>query len=119
MDQIAIKSGLPPVHLPRESCSADAENLLRTIGRMPSGDEPWVPIGTVGPLLILGHFNPASDDTWGIPDYLCVKVVISKLSYMTIFEDLQSRLDFKPLSAISPLEDILPPPASAEPISIL
>ena len=119
LNQIGRNSGLPPVQLPRTSCSADAENLLRKIGRMPSGDEPWIPIGTLGPLLILGHFNPTSDDTWGIPDYLCVKVVISKSSYTTIFEDLQSRLDFKPLSAISPLEKLLPPPDSAEPISIL
>ncbi|NRB44986.1 MAG: Flp pilus assembly complex ATPase component TadA, partial [Verrucomicrobiales bacterium] len=119
LNQIGRNSGLPPVQLPRTSCSTDAENLLRKIGRMPSGDEPWIPIGTLGPLLILGHFNPTSDDTWGIPDYLCVKVVISKSSYTTIFEDLQSRLDFKPLSAISPLEKLLPPPDSAEPISIL
>ena len=119
LDQIASRSGLPPVELPRASCSADAENLLRKLGRMAAGDEPWIPIGTLGPLPILGHFNPASDDTWGIPDYLCVKVVISKSSYATIFEDLQSRLDFKPLSAISPLEELIPPPASAEPNSIL
>ena len=119
LDQIASCSGLPPVQLLRSSCSADAENLLRKLGRMPSGDEPWIPIGTLGPLPILGHFNPVSDDAWGIPDYLCVKVVISKSNYETIFEDLQSRLDFKPLSAISPLEKLLPPPPSSEPISIL
>ncbi|MDA7605531.1 GspE/PulE family protein [Verrucomicrobiales bacterium] len=119
LDQIANLSGIPPVQLLRASCSADAENLLRKLGRMPSGDEPWIPIGALGPFPILGHFNPVSDDTWGIPDYLCVKVVISKSNYFKIFEDLQSRLDFKPLSAISPLEEILPPPPSSDPISIL
>ena len=116
LDQIANLSGIPPVQLLRASCSVDAENLLRKLGRMPSGDEPWIPIGALGPFPILGHFNPVSDDTWGIPDYLCVKVVISKSNYFKIFEDLQSRLDFKPLSAISPLEEILPPPPSSDPI---
>ena len=81
LDQIANLSGIPPVQLLRASCSADAENLLRKLGRMPSGDEPWIPIGALGPFPILGHFNPVSDDTWGIPDYLCVKVVISKSNY--------------------------------------
>ena len=58
----------------------------------------------MGPLIIIAHYDPDTEDTWGIPDLLCVKVVISSEKYMVLLEDLQSRFDFKPLSAISPLD---------------
>ena len=119
IEQIASRNGLPPVRLPRSSCPADAETLLRKLGRSASGPEPWLPVGTLGPLLILGHYNPSFTETWGIPEFLCVKVVIPQDLYATINEDLQKRLEYKPLSQVSTVEHLSAPPSTSTPHSIL
>ena len=98
IEQVARKSGLLPVKLPRSACPVDAEGILRKLGRMPKEQEPWMPVATLGPLLILGHYNPASSGTWGIPDFLCLKVVIERDAYFSISEDLRARMNYKKLT---------------------
>ena len=119
IEQIAIRNGLPPVSLPRAACPADAETMLRRLGRGAKGPEPWLPVGTLGPIIILAHYNPSFSETWGIPDFLHVKVVISQESYQLIGADLQSRIEYKPLPATSPVERLEPPPSTSTPHSIL
>jgi type II secretory ATPase GspE/PulE/Tfp pilus assembly ATPase PilB-like protein len=119
IEQIASRNGLPPVRLPRSSCPADAETLLRKLGRSASGPEPWLPVGTLGPLLILGHYNPSFTETWGIPEFLCVRVVIPQDLYASINENLQKRLEYKPVPQVSQVAHLDAPPSTSTPHSIL
>ena len=57
-----------PVKLPRSTCSIPGESLLRQLGRMATTADPWLPVGTVGPFLIMGHCRPGSTDYWGVSD---------------------------------------------------
>ena len=84
IEEIAFSAGLIPLEIIRDSCTAEAENMLRKLGRVAEGDAPWVPIGSMGPLIIIAHCDPNSEDTWGIPDLLCVKVVISAEKYLSL-----------------------------------
>ena len=119
IDEIAYKNGLIPMDLKRDSCTADNENILRKLGRVPSGDFPWIPVGSLGPLIIIAHHDPLNEDSWGIPDILCVKTVINRDKYHCLLDDLLSRLDHNPLSAISPLDGFNLPAAGQNPISII
>ena len=119
IEQLARKSGLLPVKLPRSACPVDAEGILRKLGRMPKEEEPWMPVATLGPLLILGHYNPASSGTWGIPDFLCVRVVIEREAYLSISEDLRTRMSYKPLTSSGAVENLAAPAANSTPHSIL
>lgn len=100
----AVQYGLLPIDLPRVGCSAPAESLLRKLGRSARTDAPWLPVGTVGPLLVLAHHNPKSSDSWGIPDFLTVKVVISAKQFEVVRRELVMRLQMRPLEASSPFE---------------
>ena len=64
VENVAASRDLLPVKLPRTTCSIPAESLLRQIGRMATTAEPWLPVGTVGPFLIMGHCHPQSTDYW-------------------------------------------------------
>ena len=119
IEQVAKKSGLLPVKLPRSACPVDAEGILRKLGRMPKEQEPWMPVATLGPLLIVGHYNPASISTWGIPDFLCLKVVIEREAYLSISDDLRARMNYKPLTSSGAVEGIAAPAANSTPHSIL
>ena len=119
IDKIAYQNGIVPLDIKRDSCTADAENILRKLGRVPSGDSPWVPVGSLGPLIIIAHYDPENGDTWGIPDILCVKAVIKRDKYRCLLDDLQSRLDHNPLSAISALGDFNLPADGQNPITII
>lgn len=103
-----------PVRVPRNACSAAAENLLRKLGRGAKGPEPWTPVGTVGPLIILGHYNPAFTETWGIPACLTVRVLLEQGQYTVIQEDLEKRLAYNPLAESNALENLEPPPAELD-----
>ncbi|MFP6872250.1 MAG: GspE/PulE family protein [Verrucomicrobiales bacterium] len=93
--------------------------MLRKLGRISMAEEPWIPVATLGPLLILGHYNPSSPETWGIPDFLCVRVVIEREVYASISEDLRTRMDFKPLTHTGAVEGLAPPLPNSTPHSIL
>ena len=110
LESLAARTGIPPIQVPRNTSSADAEKLLRLFGRMCRTPEPWLPLGTVGPLIILGHSNPDCRDFWGIPEIFAVKVLLTVDQYQLIREDLFKRLQYKPLPETNALEGIKPPP---------
>ncbi|MEM7600118.1 MAG: hypothetical protein AAF357_01730, partial [Verrucomicrobiota bacterium] len=78
LEGTAVQFGLLPVKLPRETCSVEAENTLRRLGRFPATDTPWLPVATLGPSLIFAHYAPKSGDMWGVPPSLAIRVAISR-----------------------------------------
>ena len=105
----AVQYGLMPIKLPRETCTADAESLVRKLGRAPQTTTPWLPVGTLGQLIVMAHYDPKCDDTWGIPGFLTVKTVISIEQYECIRRDLVSRIQARPLLNQSPYENLAAP----------
>ncbi|MDF1825645.1 MAG: GspE/PulE family protein [Verrucomicrobiales bacterium] len=104
LEGTAVQFGLLPVKLPRDTCSVEAENALRRLGRFPSTDNPWLPVATLGPCVIFAHFAPKSGDMWGIPSCLTVRIAISKEQYDKIRKDLVMRLSSAPLPKENKLE---------------
>ncbi|NLT70648.1 MAG: type II/IV secretion system protein [Verrucomicrobiaceae bacterium] len=109
LEGTAVQFGILPVKLPRETCSVDAENLLRRLGRFPQTDNPWLPVATLGPCLIFAHHSPRSADMWGVPPFLAVKVAISQDQYEKIRKDLVMRLSATPLPRHNDLESVPAP----------
>jgi type II secretory ATPase GspE/PulE/Tfp pilus assembly ATPase PilB-like protein len=109
IESVAIEFDLLPVKLPRTTCSIPAESLLRQIGRMATTAEPWMPVGTVGPFLIMGHCRPDSTDCWGVPEEFIIRIAIDPEQYESILKDFISRLGFKPIAATNPCEHLKPP----------
>ena len=81
----------------RPSLSVQTEALFRTLARLTDAPEPWLPVGPLGPLVILAHYNPAAIDTWGIPEAFCVKVLVSQDHYAEFRALLDERLGARPL----------------------
>jgi type II secretory ATPase GspE/PulE/Tfp pilus assembly ATPase PilB-like protein len=113
VEGVALQYGMMPLELARPTCTADAENLLRLLGRAPHSANPWLPVSTLGPLLILAHHDPKSDDTWGVPGFLAVRVAISAEQYETLKRDLVGRVSARPIRETSPFEAMLRPPLAA------
>lgn len=111
IEPLASAANLVPVKLPRGTCSIPAENLLRTLGRNPRSADPWVPVGTMGPLLIMAHSRTDSEDFWGVPKALVVPILIDPVQYESILKDLYARIGYKPLADANPVEQLVPPPA--------
>lgn len=112
IEGVAVQYGILPIELPRETCTADAENMVRLLGRAPSTSSPWLPVAKLGPLVIVAHHNPKCDDCWGIPDFLTVKVAISAAQYENIKRDLVMRISSRPMPAESQYENLQPPEVS-------
>lgn len=55
--------------------------LMNCLGQGPRSNHPWLPLGTLGPLLIMGHYNPASFDFMGVPKPFRVEVIITTRMY--------------------------------------
>lgn len=104
VEGIALQSGLMPVTLLRESCTPEAEKLARKLGRAPQTGEPWLPVSTVGPLLVMAHHNPQAGDLWGVPLPFTIRVLISPEQYTRARQDLVQRFLSSPLPAQNPLE---------------
>ncbi len=109
VEGIAVQFGLMPVELARQTCSVEAESLLRRLGRFPKGEDPWLPVSTLGPLLIFAHCNPKSTECWGVPPFMGVRVVISETAYHDIRKDFVARLNNTPLPAENMLERLSQP----------
>jgi type II secretory ATPase GspE/PulE/Tfp pilus assembly ATPase PilB-like protein len=112
IESLASTAGLLPVKLPRGTCSIPAETLLRTLGRSPTTPDPWVPVGTLGPLLIMAHCRSESADYWGVPSALTVPIIIEESQYDSILKDLIARIGYKPLASSNPVENMVPPPGN-------
>lgn len=110
IEGLSLQFGMLPVNLLRESCSPDAEKIIRRLGRVPYVADPWLPVSAIGPLLIMAHHNPRATDLWGVPPFLTIRVLISADQYQKTRKDLVQRFGQMPIGQQSPLEHIAPPP---------
>jgi type II secretory ATPase GspE/PulE/Tfp pilus assembly ATPase PilB-like protein len=94
----------------RPNLSVQTESLFRTLAAQTGADEPWVPVGPLGPLLIVGHYNPAVTDYWGIPQQYCLRVLLSQEHYREYRQLVEERLGTRPLGT----EPTKPPSRSLE-----
>lgn len=83
----------------RASLSAQAEGVFRLFACNTEAEEPWLPVGSVGPLLILGHYNPAATDAWSVPDPFSLRVLLTQDSYAAFRNLLDEHIDARPLGA--------------------
>lgn len=82
----------------RTSCTSRAEAIFRKLATpTPETAEPWMPICTLGPLLICAHYNPASNQRWGIPAEFILPVLVPRSAYDAYAKDMIERVNFKPL----------------------
>ena len=110
LEKLGDETGFLPVELPRKTCSLPAETLLRKLGRLATSKEPWLPVGSIGPLLVVGHYKAGEEELWGVPEALTVKILITEEIYKAVHKDLGERLRYKPIPAKNPLEGTLPDP---------
>ncbi|MFZ4763887.1 MAG: GspE/PulE family protein [Roseimicrobium sp.] len=104
LEGLAVQNGLLPVKLLRDSCPPDAEKMLRRLGRMPQTAEPWLPVATIGPLMVMAHHSPRSGDFWGVPLALVVRVLIDHEQYFRTRQDLVGRCQQQALASQNPIE---------------
>ena len=109
LEGLALQNGLLPVTLLRETCPPEVEKQLRKVGRMPQTTEPWLPVATIGPMLVMAHHLPRAGDFWGVPMGLVVRVLISQEQYQKTRQDLVARCQQSPLPARNPLETVTVP----------
>lgn len=114
LEGIALQHGIMPVTLLRESCTPEAEKVVRRLGRLPTSAEPWLPVTTVGPLLVLAHHSFAATDFWGVPSCLSVRVLITQEQYRRTRDDLVQRFTSIPIAQQNPLEALQAPQFSEE-----
>lgn len=106
LEGLALQNGLMPVTLVRETCSPEAERLVRKLGRVPQVADPWLPVTTLGPLLVMAHYNPRGSDLWGVPQALVLRVLVSADQYQRTRKDLVQRLGAQPIAPANPLETV-------------
>tara|TARA_R110002096_G_scaffold114770_4_gene248800 strand:+ start:10449 stop:12614 length:2166 start_codon:yes stop_codon:yes gene_type:complete len=109
IEGVAVQFGLVPIDLLREACTADAERLVRLLGRSPRTESPWLPVSTLGPLLVIAHHNPKCEDIWGVPDFLVVKVVVSLQQYENLKADMVMRITGMPIDESNEFEHVQRP----------
>ena len=108
LEWLAGEFEITPLRLARAACSTRAEELFRRLARTQAAEEPWLPFGTLGPLLLCAHYNPASQDSWDIPADFVIRSLISESQYRELHEEFIGRLSFRPLTPA-------PNPAEPEP----
>jgi type II secretory ATPase GspE/PulE/Tfp pilus assembly ATPase PilB-like protein len=118
LEWLAGEFEIIPLRLARPACSTRAEEIFRRLARAQATDEPWMPFGTLGPLLLCAHYNPVAEDMWGIPEPFVIRTLVSESQYLELSEDLTARLTFSPLAAAEPLA-FEPPPLGSGLLSVL
>jgi len=113
LEGTAVQFGLLPVKLARETCSVEAEKVVRRLGRHPRSEEPWLPVSTLGPCLVFAHHAPRSTDTMGVPAPFAVRIAVSREEYEALRKDLVMRLSLVPLVRENPLENLSAPDLAA------
>jgi type II secretory ATPase GspE/PulE/Tfp pilus assembly ATPase PilB-like protein len=122
MEWLAGVFGLLPLRSNRVVLSAPAENTFRSLA-VQQGEEPpespWVPLGKLGPLVLMGHFNPAATSLWNIPPALVIRVLLEQDQYESLRDDLLARLAARSLRSHAPL--VLPktPEVGSTPETVL
>jgi len=104
LEWLASQFGLLPLRTTRPSISVQGEASFRLFasGDREEGDEPWLPIGNVGPLIICGHYNPTATDTWDIPGAFMIRALLSQRQYREYRGALDERISARPLSPQRP-----------------
>jgi type II secretory ATPase GspE/PulE/Tfp pilus assembly ATPase PilB-like protein len=51
--------------------------------------EPWLPVGAIGPLLILGHYAPGEEAPALLPSWMSGRALIEEATYRRIASDLR------------------------------
>ena len=97
LEWLAKQFQMLPYQPIRPSLSVQTEALFRSLAGPTDAPEPWLPVGPLGPLVILAHYNPAALDTWGIPEAFCVKVLVGQDHYAEFRALLDERLGARPL----------------------
>ncbi len=120
LEWFARKFGLTPFSPSQTGCSTRAEDLFRRLacGTSPAG-EPWVPFGTVGPILLFAHYNPTATDFWGIPDEFLLPLLIPQSKYQILLRDLKARIELQPLARTEPFSLSRPLAQGSSPESAL
>jgi len=101
------------------SVAAESEFRSLATGELALKAEPWLPVGKLGPLLIVGHYNPASSDFWQIPQPFLVKTLLLQSAYNGLRDDLLARLATRPLISSEPRRVPHPPDSGASPENML
>lgn len=109
IEGMALQYGMIPLTLLRESCSPEAERLVRKLGRVPYVADPWLPVTTLGPLLVMAHHNPRAGDLWGVPSFLVIRVLVTAEQYQNTRKDLVNRFGQMPISQSNEMEQLQPP----------
>jgi len=109
IEGMALQNNMLPVNLLRESCSPEAERIVRKLGRVPYVADPWLPVTMVGPLLVMAHHNPRAGDTWGVPSFLAIRILITPDQYQKTRKDLVQRFGQLPIAQQNALENAQPP----------
>src|SRR5688572_24704794 len=87
LEWLAGQFGLVPFDLARPLCSTRAEQVFRKLARHSDDPSPWMPFGSVGPVLLCAHYDPSAEESWGIPDFLFVKVLVVRSHYEKLSAD--------------------------------
>ncbi len=97
LEWLAGKFGLLPYVSSRPAIAVQTESAFRNLASafQDKEEEPWVPVGTIGPLLILGHYNPAAKPCYGIPEAFTTRVLLEQRQYQGFQEVLEERLKAK------------------------
>ncbi len=106
LEWLAENFNIVPYDLVRAACSTRAEQVFRKLGRVDDSEEPWLPFGSVGPVLLCAHFDPTAEDAWGIPDFLYERVLIGRSQYSRLLEDVRERIALVSLQESSPVENL-------------
>jgi len=90
-DRVAYDHNMPiyPIYSTSTALSKGAESVWeyykKRYGqyreRMSDDQLPWLPLCSVGPLLVMGHFLPDSTDLQDVPDSFVVRVLIQEEQY--------------------------------------
>jgi len=79
---------LPPLALTGSHAGVAAAEVMTLWGKTysiaPSTATPWIPIGKVGMIPVMGHYLPSSRDFWGIPRDLVIRVYLKKRDYQRV-----------------------------------
>jgi len=110
LERLAHAFGIIPFAPSRIGCSTRAESALRSLASRREEDDSWLPVGTLGPLLICAHYNPSSRGSWGIPGYFVIPTLVSEEKYVALRKDIETRLSLKPLDPVLRIVPSCPPP---------
>ena len=121
LEWFARNFGILPLNPVRANCSTRAETTFRRLAPQPGEPEVerWIPFGTLGPLVLCAHYNPACTLLWDIPVELVIPVLIPQSKYVILHRDFMGRLEIQPLEARPPLVFSTPLPKDSHPESAL